>query len=366
MTYDDPHDALDEAEVAYLERRTESLTELGADADERAVEVALRPRSLAEVIGQHRVREQLSLVLEAARSRGRTPDHVLLSGPPGLGKTTLAMIIAAEMSSPLRLTSGPAITHAGDLAAILSGLNEGDVLFVDEIHRMSRPAEEMLYLAMEDFRVDVVIGKGPGATAIPLEIPQFTLVGATTRAGLLPGPLRDRFGFTAHLEFYEPDELDQIVRRSAGLLDVRAEPDGTVEIASRSRGTPRIANRLLRRVRDYAQVRSDGVVTLDIAHRALDLFEVDQSGLDRLDRAVLQALCTRFGGGPVGVSTLAVAVGEERETVEEVAEPFLVRSGLLARTPRGRVATPAAWAHLGLTMPAGAPFAAEDTLFDTD
>jgi Holliday junction DNA helicase RuvB len=358
--------ALDDAELAYLERRSESLTGLGADADERAVEVALRPRSLDEVIGQQRVREQLSLVLEAARSRGRTPDHVLLSGPPGLGKTTLAMIIAAEMSRPLRLTSGPAITHAGDLAAILSGLNEGDVLFVDEIHRMSRPAEEMLYLAMEDFRVDVVIGKGPGATAIPLEIPPFTLVGATTRAGLLPGPLRDRFGFTAHLEFYEPDELDQIVRRSAGLLEVSAEPDGTVEIASRSRGTPRIANRLLRRVRDYAQVRGDGVVTLEVARRALDLFEVDESGLDRLDRAVLHALCTRFGGGPVGISTLAVAVGEERETVEEVAEPFLVRTGMLARTPRGRVATPGAWNHLGLTAPANAPFGGEDTLFDAD
>jgi Holliday junction DNA helicase RuvB len=367
---DDPHpqshQALDEAEIAYLERRTESLTELGADADERAVEVALRPRTLDEVIGQQRVCEQLSLVLEAARTRGRTPDHVLLSGPPGLGKTTLAMIIAAEMARPLRLTSGPAITHAGDLAAILSGLNEGDVLFVDEIHRMSRPAEEMLYLAMEDFRVDVVIGKGPGATAIPLEIPQFTLVGATTRAGLLPGPLRDRFGFTAHLEFYEPEELDQIVRRSAGLLDVPAQADGTIEIASRSRGTPRIANRLLRRVRDYAQVRSDGVVTLEIARRALDLFEVDQSGLDRLDRAVLDALCRRFGGGPVGVSTLAVAVGEERETVEEVAEPFLVRTGMLARTSRGRVATSAAWTHLGLTAPAGAPFAADETLFDGD
>jgi holliday junction DNA helicase RuvB len=367
---DEPHSgadrALDDAEVAYLERRTESLTELGADADERAVEVALRPRSLDEVIGQQRVREQLSLVLEAARSRGRTADHVLLSGPPGLGKTTLAMIIAAEMSSPLRLTSGPAITHAGDLAAILSGLNEGDVLFVDELHRMSRPAEEMLYLAMEDFRVDVVIGKGPGATAIPLEIPPFTLVGATTRAGLLPGPLRDRFGFTAHLEFYEPDELDQIVRRSAGLLGVQAEPAGTIEIASRSRGTPRIANRLLRRVRDFAQVRSDGVVTVDIARRALELFEVDESGLDRLDRAVLDVLCRRFGGGPVGVSTLAVGVGEERETVEEVAEPFLVRIGMLARTQRGRVATPAAWAHLGLTAPAGAPFAVDEPLFDTD
>ncbi|WP_435741552.1 Holliday junction branch migration DNA helicase RuvB [Nocardioides sp. SYSU DS0663] len=351
-------DELDTAEDTHLR----SLTAAEAEGDERAVEAALRPRSLDEVVGQARVRDQLGLVLEAARRRGRAPDHVLLSGPPGLGKTTLAMIIAAEMSVPLRLTSGPAITHAGDLAAILSGLNEGDVLFVDEIHRMSRPAEEMLYMAMEDFRVDVVIGKGPGATAIPLDIPPFTLVGATTRAGLLPGPLRDRFGFTAHLEFYEPAELDLIVYRSAGLLGVELTDDGSAEIAMRSRGTPRIANRLLRRVRDYAQVRADGTVTRPVAEAALDLYEVDQLGLDRLDRAVLDVLCRRFGGGPVGVSTLAVAVGEERETVEEVAEPFLVRNGFLSRTPRGRVATPAAWAHLGLAAPAAA--ADEGTLFD--
>jgi holliday junction DNA helicase RuvB len=332
-----------------------SLVTAEADADERAAEAVLRPRTLDELIGQERVREQLALVLEAARARGRTPDHVLLSGPPGLGKTTLAMIIAAEMSAPLRVTSGPALQHAGDLAAILSGVTEGEVLFVDEIHRMARPAEELLYMAMEDFRVDVVVGKGPGATAIPLEIPRFTLVGATTRTGLLPSPLRDRFGFTAQLEFYESGELRRIVDRSARLLEVETTGPGADEIAGRSRGTPRIANRLLRRVRDFAEVRADGVVDDDVARQALELYEVDQWGLDRLDRAVLDVLCRRFGGGPVGLGTLAVAVGEERETVEEVAEPYLVRSGLLVRTPRGRIATPVAWSHLGLTPPTGPP-----------
>jgi Holliday junction DNA helicase RuvB len=319
-----------------------SLVTAEADADERAAEAVLRPRTLDELIGQERVREQLALVLQAARGRGRTPDHVLLSGPPGLGKTTLAMIIAAEMSAPLRVTSGPALQHAGDLAAILSGVTEGEVLFVDEIHRMARPAEELLYMAMEDFRVDVIVGKGPGATAIPLEIPRFTLVGATTRTGLLPSPLRDRFGFTAQLEFYEASELRRIVDRSARLLEVEVTGPGADEIAGRSRGTPRIANRLLRRVRDFAEVRADGVVDESVARRALE-------------RAVLDVLCRRFGGGPVGLGTLAVAVGEERETVEEVAEPFLVRSGLLVRTPRGRVATPVAWSHLGLTPPSGPP-----------
>ncbi|HKA95508.1 MAG TPA: Holliday junction branch migration DNA helicase RuvB [Streptosporangiaceae bacterium] len=322
-----------------------------AGADERVIEGTLRPKRLNDFIGQARVREQLSLVLAGALRRGSPPDHVLLSGPPGLGKTTIAMIIAAELAAPLRITSGPAIERAGDLAAVLSTLGQGEVVFIDEIHRVARPAEEMLYLAMEDFRVDVVVGKGPGATAIPLDIAPFTLVGATTRAGLLPAPLRDRFGFTAHLDFYAPAELEIILRRSASLLGVSLRDDGAEEIAGRSRGTPRIANRLLRRVRDYAEIRADGVVNRDTARAALELYEVDEHGLDRLDRGVLGALVTRFGGGPVGLSTLAVAVGEEAETVEVVAEPFLVRAGLIARTPRGRVATPAAWEHLGLPPP---------------
>ncbi|MEV6980201.1 Holliday junction branch migration DNA helicase RuvB [Sphaerisporangium sp. NPDC051017] len=322
-----------------------------AEGDERAIESALRPKRLSEFIGQGRVREQLSLVLQSALRRERPPDHVLMSGSPGLGKTTLAMIIAAELGMPLRLTSGPALERAGDLAAILSTLSEGEVLFIDEIHRMARPAEEMLYLAMEDFRVDIVVGKGPGATAIPLEIAPFTLVGATTRAGLLPAPLRDRFGFVAHMDFYDVEELEQVLRRSASLLGLRLPDEAAHEIARRSRGTPRIANRLLRRVRDFAEVRTDGVISRDIASAALNLYEVDAEGLDRLDRAVLGALLRKFGGGPVGLSTLAVAVGEEPETVEVVAEPFLVRQGLLARTPRGRVATASAWAHLGLTPP---------------
>ncbi|WP_130012310.1 Holliday junction branch migration DNA helicase RuvB [Serinicoccus sediminis] len=319
--------------------------------EERRIEAALRPRRLAEFPGQRRVRDQLGLVLEAARRRGSPPDHVLLSGPPGLGKTTLAMIIAGELEQPIRITSGPAIQHAGDLAAVLSSLVEGEVLFLDEIHRMSRPAEEMLYLAMEDFRVDVIVGKGPGATAIPLELPPFTVVGATTRAGLLPAPLRDRFGFTGHLDYYATEDLVAILHRNAALLEIEADEPGITQIASRSRGTPRIANRLLRRVRDWAQVHGRHVVDEAAAHSALALFDVDELGLDRLDRAVLEALCTRFRGGPVGLSTLAVAVGEEPDTVETVAEPYLVREGFMIRTPRGRAASPAAWQHLGLRAP---------------
>ena len=328
------------------------LVASGADDPERVVEAALRPRRLDEFVGQERVREQISLVLESAQRRGRPPDHVLLSGAPGLGKTSLAMIIAAELGKGIRITSGPALERAGDLAALVSSLVEGEVLFIDEIHRIARPAEELLYVAMEDFRVDVVVGKGPGSTAIPLEVAPFTLVGATTRSGLLTGPLRDRFGFTAHMEPYTPAELERVLVRSAGLLGVDLQPDGAVEIAGRSRGTPRIANRLLRRVRDYAEVRSDGRVDQATARIALAVYDVDELGLDRLDREVLDALVRRFGGGPVGLSTLAVAVSEERETVEEVAEPFLVRSGLILRTPRGRVATPAGWRHLGLVPPA--------------
>lgn len=327
-----------------------------ADEIERAAEGALRPRHLEDFVGQDVVRGQLSVVLRAATSRGSSPDHVLLSGPPGLGKTTLAMIIANELGGSLRLTSGPAVQHAGDLAAILSALEEGDVLFIDEIHRLARTAEEMLYLAMEDYRVDVVVGKGPGATSIPLSLPPFTVVGATTRAGLLPAPLRDRFGFTGHLDYYSARELAQIVTRSAGLLGLEIDAQAAHELASRSRGTPRIANRLLRRVQDWAQVHgTPGVADLASTQAALKVFEVDAMGLDRLDRSVLTALCTRFGGGPVGLTTLAVSVGEEAETVETVAEPYLVREGLMVRTPRGRAATAAAYTHLGLELPEHMP-----------
>lgn len=326
----------------------EDITNPDQADTELAFESALRPKSLDEFVGQNKVREQISLIIEAARIQGRTADHILLAGPPGLGKTTLAMIVAHESGAPLRLTSGPTIQHAGDLAAVLSSLAPGEVLFIDEIHRMARAAEEMLYLAMEDFRVDVMVGKGPGATSIPLELAPFTLVGATTRSGMLPNPLRDRFGFTAHLEFYEVDELREVIARAAIKLGLNIDQAALTEIASRSRGTPRIANRLLRRVRDFALVAGELSITVAIAQGALSLYEVDPLGLDRLDREILKVLTSRFDGKPVGLSTLAVAVGEEQDTIEAVVEPYLVRIGLIARTPRGRQATVAAYRHLGL------------------
>ena len=313
--------------------------------------MTLRPRRLTEFVGQAQLKEHLEIMLEAARRRGQPSDHLLFAGPPGLGKTSLACIVANEMGAGLRITSGPALVRAGDLAAILTNLVEGDVLFVDEIHRLGRAVEEILYPAMEDFQLDIVLGKGPSARTIRLDLPKFTLVGATTRTGLMTGPLRDRFGFVARLDYYSPVDLDAIIRRSASILDVAVDRAGAGEIARRARGTPRIANRLLKRVRDFAEVRGDGSIDLAVARAGLDLFEVDELGLDKVDRAILDAVCNRFGGGPVGLSTLSVSVGEETDTVEDVYEPYLLQLGLLMRTPRGRVATPAAWQHLGLPPP---------------
>jgi Holliday junction DNA helicase RuvB len=324
------------------------------DPVEAVEETNLRPRRLAEFVGQVQLKEHLSIVLEAARRRGQAVDHLLFAGPPGLGKTTMAGIVAAEMGVNLRITSGPALVRAGDLAAILTDLGEGDVLFIDEIHRLGRAVEEIMYPAMEDYALDIVLGKGPAARSIRLDLPRFTLIGATTRTGLITGPLRDRFGFVARLDYYEPEELEAIIRRSGRILGVNLDDDGASEIAGRSRGTPRIANRLLKRVRDYAEVRADGHVSRALAREGLAVFGVDDLGLDKVDRAILHALCYRFAGGPVGLSTLAVSIGEEPDTVEDVYEPFLMQLGLLMRTPRGRVTTPAAWQHLGMVPPAGA------------
>lgn len=324
------------------------------DEDE-AFEAGLRPRVMDDFVGQAELKERLAILVEAARGRGEPLDHVLFSGPPGLGKTTLAGILAAEMGARLRVTSGPALERAGDLAAILTNLDGGDVMFIDEVHRLPRQVEEVLYTAMEDFQLDVVVGKGPAARSIRLELPPFALVGATTRVGRVSPPLRDRFGYVARIEYYPSLEVEAIVRRSAGILDVRVTGDGATVIAARSRGTPRIANRLLRRVRDYASVRGEGVVDGETAVKALEVFEVDEVGLDRVDRAILEAVVHKFGGGPVGLSTLAIAVSEEQETVEDAYEPFLLQQGFLQRTPRGRIATARAYRHLGAEPPPDQP-----------
>jgi Holliday junction DNA helicase RuvB len=334
----------------------ERLIDVAAPSlEDREFDVALRPRTLVDFVGQDRVKDQLTVLLEGARQRGEPVDHLLFSGPPGLGKTTLAQIVALEMGAGFQPTSGPALERPSDLAAILTNLGDGDVLFVDEIHRMPRPVEEVLYPALEDYRLDVVLGKGPTARSIRLDLPRFTLIAATTRPGRITLPLRERFGFSPRLDYYGTDDLATIVLRSAGILGVDTDDDAAAEIARRSRGTPRIANRLLRRVRDVAEVRHDGSITGDIARAGLEMFEVDGEGLDRLDHAVLRAVIERFTGGPVGLSTLSASVGEEPDTVEDVVEPYLLQLGFLQRTPRGRVATARAYAHLGLTAPGQLP-----------